>query len=358
MCLYPTLIRNRKYTKTKKNGGNIPPIIDQRVKYVPIGCQRCIECVKQKARGWQLRLLEDIKTNTNGKFITLTFSNESILKLTEENDFGEAEAYELDNALATRAIRLFLERWRKRFKKSVRHFFITELGHEGTENIHLHGILWTNETFDTIKQIWQYGYIWPKKDQYKQNYVSERTVNYIIKYITKRDSDHPNYTPKVLTSPGIGNQYTNGYAYLKNKFNGTDTIETYRTSTGHQIAIPIYWRNKIYTEQEREQLWLQRLDRNERWICGEMIPADDDKQIYGLLQWYRRKNKRLGYGSDEKNWQQEKYERERRRLLQATRIKNAREKLALKSTSFTINVPQYNINNYDTKIFIDKKYLN
>lgn len=356
MCLYPSLILNRKYTKTKKNGGKVPPILDPRVKYVPIGCQRCIECVKKKARSWQLRLLEDIKTNTNGKFITLTFSNEAILELSKKIDNQEATDYELDNEIATKAMRLFLERWRKKFKTSVRHFFITELGHEGTENIHLHGILWTNETFDTIRDIWQYGFIWPKKDQYKTNYVSERTVNYIIKYITKRDTDHPNYTPKVLTSPGIGNQYTNGYAYKKNKFKGTDTIETYKTSTGHQIAIPIYWRNKIYSEQERELLWLQRLDKNERWICGEKIPADDDNQLYGLLTWYRQRNIRLGYGSDKKNWQQEKYERERRRLLQETRMKNAQEKLALNSTSFEI-IPHGKYTQ-GAKLFIDKTYLN
>jgi hypothetical protein len=31
MCLYPRLIKNRKYIKNKKNGGNIPPVKDERV---------------------------------------------------------------------------------------------------------------------------------------------------------------------------------------------------------------------------------------------------------------------------------------------------------------------------------------
>ena len=47
MCLYPKLIINPKYKVNKKNGGNIPPMIDERVKYVPIGCQKCIECKKR-----------------------------------------------------------------------------------------------------------------------------------------------------------------------------------------------------------------------------------------------------------------------------------------------------------------------
>ena len=84
MCLFPRLIRNKKYTANKKNGGVIPPIPDIRVLQVPVGCGKCIECVKQKGRAWQVRLLEEVKNNKSGKFVTLTFSDESITKLAKE----------------------------------------------------------------------------------------------------------------------------------------------------------------------------------------------------------------------------------------------------------------------------------
>ena len=57
---------------------------DKRVAVVPIGCGECKECRKAKQREWQVRLKEDIKHNTKGKFITLTFSNEWITKITRE----------------------------------------------------------------------------------------------------------------------------------------------------------------------------------------------------------------------------------------------------------------------------------
>jgi hypothetical protein len=38
MCLYPKLIKNRKYVANKKNGGNIPVPSDKRVLMVPVGC--------------------------------------------------------------------------------------------------------------------------------------------------------------------------------------------------------------------------------------------------------------------------------------------------------------------------------
>ena len=114
--------------------------------------------VKKKAREWQVRLLEDVKHNTNGIFVTLTFSNESIKKIVSGIRNG-IKGYELDNEIATKAVRKFLERWRKNNKKSVRHWLVTELGHEGTENIHLHGIIWTDKR-EEIEKNWQYGYIW------------------------------------------------------------------------------------------------------------------------------------------------------------------------------------------------------
>ena len=105
MCLYPRLIENPKYKITKKNGGVVPPILDNRVKFVPIGCGNCYECRKQKYNEWKVRLLEDSRTNTNGRFVTLTFSNESIIELSKDID---SEGYERDNEIATLAVRRFL----------------------------------------------------------------------------------------------------------------------------------------------------------------------------------------------------------------------------------------------------------
>ena len=84
MCLYPKLIKNKKYTSNKKNGGFIPTVFDERTLLVPVGCGNCIECRKQKARSWQVRLLEDIKVNTECVFVTLTFDNDSLNNLLKD----------------------------------------------------------------------------------------------------------------------------------------------------------------------------------------------------------------------------------------------------------------------------------
>ena len=210
MCLYPRLIKNRKYIKNKKNGGVIPAVNDLRVLDVPVGCGKCMECKKQKAREWSVRLQEEIRTNKNGKFITFSYSDENLIKL--QSELKGINGYLLDNETARLSVRRFLERWRKKYKKSIRHWIVTELGQTNTERIHLHGIIWTDESKETIENIWKYGNIWIG------DYVNERTINYIVKYISKTDIKHKEYKSKVFTSAGIGNNYKNRRDFENNKY--------------------------------------------------------------------------------------------------------------------------------------------
>lgn len=318
MCLYPTLIRNPKYLANAKNGGNPPPITDPRTQWVPIGCQDCIECRKKKAREWQTRLAEDITKHTNGKFITLTFNQTSLQKLYNHEKIKDLKGYHKDNAVATLATRLFLERARKKYKRSIRHWLVSELGTKQTERIHLHGILFTDKPLTEIEQIWQYGHVWKGKLIKNKivNYVSQKTVNYITKYITKQDEKHPYYKAIVLTSPGIGNAYTTKFNATRNQFKDRNTDTTYRTTSGHRISLPIYWRNKIYTDQQREKLWLNQLDNQIRYILG--TPIDIRKgynTYYRVLKCAQKQNNKLGYGNGEKTWDQLQYEIARREML-------------------------------------------
>lgn len=318
MCLFPKLIENKKYKPNKKNGGVIPDVYDKRVLAVPIACGQCIECRKKKAREWQIRMLEEIKTSKNGKFVTLTFSNESIKDLYNDDKVKPLKGYDKDNKAAKIAMRRFLERWRKKTKKSVRHWAVTELGHNGTENIHIHGILFTDKTTDEIRNIWQYGNIWVG------DYVNERTVNYIIKYITKIDKDHKHYQSKILTSAGIGKSFINTINAEKAKYIPGKTKEYTKTRSGHKIGIPIYYRNKIYSEEEREKLWIEKLDEGNRYVNGKKINIKENEELYKEhLKEAQKQNDRLGYGNGQFDWNEKKYEEERRTYLQNKRIETA-----------------------------------
>jgi hypothetical protein len=312
MCLYPRLIRNRKYTVTKKNGGNVPEVKDKRVLSVPVGCGKCIECRKQKSRGWQVRLQEDIRTNQNGKFITFTFCESELKKLEDEIDL---EGYDRDNEVCRIAVRRFTERWRKKYKKTIRHWLVTELGGQNTERVHMHGIVWTDDVKD-VETIWKYGKIWVG------DYVNGKTINYIVKYINKVDEKHKEYSSKIFTSKGIGGNYMERKDAERNTYIKGKTIETYKTRQGLELALPIYYRNKIYSDEEKEKLWLEKLDKEERFVDGVRVDiANGNEEYYKLLEVKRSKNKRLGYGDDSVNWELKNYENERRNLIKLERMK-------------------------------------
>lgn len=317
MCLYPRLIRNKKYTINEKNGGEIPPIKDERVKKVAIGCGKCIECRKQKANGWKVRLMEDLRVNKNAKFITLTYSDESLEKLAKGI---KLEGYELDNEIARLSIRRFTENWRSKYGKTIRHWMVTEIGGKNTERLHIHGLVWTNKTIEEIDEKWIYGKVILGNGAGK-HYVNEETIGYIVKYISKVDEKHKEYESKMFVSKGIGSEYINRRDSERNKYKGEKTIETYKSRTGLELGLPVYYRNKIYNDEEREKLWINRLDKGERWIMGVKVDIKEgEEEYYKLLKDKRKINKRLGYGDDSENWELKEYEKQRRNLKRKERI--------------------------------------
>lgn len=312
MCLYPKLIKNPKYKPNKKNGGNPPFCYDRRLKYIPAACGECYECRKKKQREYQIRLQEEIRTS-HGEFITLTIDEDNLKKLSKELKKENKEIWEkakeinaLENEIATISLRRFLERCRKETGKSIKHWCITELGEE-KGRIHIHGIFFGNEIVDIIKKKWTYGFI------YIGQYVNERTVMYITKYMFKKCEYNPLFKGKVLSSAGIGAGYVARFDSSRNKFQGENTNETYQFRNGVKVNLPDYYKNKIYSEKEKEKLWLQKLDKGIIYIMGEKVNAKNEEEFYECLEYYRARALELG-GIDKKDWEKAKYLRRLIRL--------------------------------------------
>ena len=179
---------------------------------------------------------------------------------------------------------------------------------------------------EEIEKHWKYGYIWLSDK--KKGFVNEQTINYITKYVTKVDLDHKEYKPIILCSKGIGKKYITSTSSENTKFNNDKTKDYYTTRSGHKIALPIYYRNNLYTEEEREKLWLHKLDQETRYVGGEKIDISKSTQEYNrLLKWYQRKNKQLGYGDNRKNWDLIKYEKQRRILNYRKRLNQETEEI-------------------------------
>lgn len=310
MCLYPKLIINRKYISNIKNKGIVPELKDERTKYVPVGCGNCIECRRKKANEWKIRLNEELKTN-KGTFVTLSFNEEELNKLCKELKVNEC------NAVAKLAVKRFNERYRKKNGHAIRHWLISELGHNNTERLHIHGIVFETISKEDLEKYWKYGMVYTGYE------CSLKTINYVIKYITKIDKDHKGFKGEILCSPGIGKNYIG--TTTENQYKGTQTKEYYRLQNGQKISLPIYYRNKIYSEEQREKLWINKLNEQAIWVGKRKIDvstAEGMENYLAILKDEQEKNIRCGFGSNDKEWKKKDYNVTLRKINKDIKIKN------------------------------------
>ena len=172
---------------------------------------------------------------------------------------------------------LFRSVSQSRYKTPLKHWLITELGHDNTKRIHLHGIIWTELTEGQFEKEWGYGWI------YFGYEVNERTINYIIKYITKRDEDNPEFNGKILTSKGIGKDYINKNSLRRHRYQGKFTEETYKTESGIKAALPTYYKQRIWTTQEREALRIIKEEKQTKYYNKTPIKVETIEQYADYL---------------------------------------------------------------------------
>lgn len=301
MCLFPKFIPNPHYRENKQNEGNVPHARDARLKWIPAACGNCIECRQAKAREWQVRLNEEIRDDPNAYFMTMTFDDNS-LQAFQSSD---------PNEVAKQAIELFRKRWYKKHEEGIKHWLVTELGHgakrpeyKSTERLHLHGFLWTTKTKEEIEKIWKYGWVDIGK------YVTEKSVNYCVKYVSKMDPAHPGYKPKIFASKGLGKNWLKKYDAKVAKKTGY-----YRTPSGHKLALPLYYKNKLYTAREKENQYLEKLDSCIRYVRGQKIYTRNKKEMeeyFEAVEFERQRSYRIGYTREP--WEKKDYKKMREKI--------------------------------------------
>lgn len=293
MCLYPIMMPNKKYWATQKNlqRGFIPVAKDKRTTVVQIPCGVCEECMRQKARGWKIRLIEDRKEFKNGKFVTLTFSEESLEKLGKELEKKNWSGI-WENEVAKIAIERFRKRICKNGMKAIRHWLITELGQNNTERVHLHGVVYTDMSKEEFQELWKYGWV-----DFGEWY-DDTSIGYITKYVTKQDPVHKGFIPKIFTSPGIGRKYIESTAAEMKRGRRENIYYTYKN--GQKTAMPTYYKNKLFSEDEREEIYIDRLNKDEKYVMGSKLTKgiSNDKYLK-ICRYWAEKSKEHGYQEPE-----------------------------------------------------------
>lgn len=245
-CLVDPVIINRKYVKiSNENNESVYNYSDRLDFYVHVPCRRCINCINSYMTGWRNRLLYEFsymssEARYNSYFVTLTFDNDN-LKLV--NDIG----------LPTLK-RRFIDRIRKDVGSSPRHWLVTEFG-EKKKRLHFHGLFFdVNFNIHELDKYWIHGIV-----DYSQ--MTENSIKYCTSYITKGNEDiiiEPDKVQRVFCSPGIGRAYCDDSYNIKYHHPGSKVLNPIMQNDSQFLqAMPRYFRNKIFTEFEREDMTLQ-----------------------------------------------------------------------------------------------------
>ena len=140
----------------------------------------------------------------------------------------------------------------------------------------------------------------------------------------KVDIKHPTFKQIVLASAGIGAGYIDRLDYLwqKQNYKRID-VATYTFKNGTKMAMPKYYKNKIFTEKERERMWINNLNRGLLWIFGEKVKADDWETIDNLRRYWQRYGRTV-MGDDPIAWnamkERRKEEKQRKAVAEAKKI--------------------------------------
>ncbi len=159
---------------------------------------------------------------------------------------------------------------------------------------------------------WRYGYT------YIGDYVNSKTINYITKYMLKINENCPEFVGKVFCSQGIGKGYENSTNARRNRYQRERTIETYKAEDGRELPMPKYYHDKIYSEEEREKLWIIKQERGYRYIGGEKCSTEDLEEWDNLTRYYQRRGVEV-FGDKPGEWEKDKQRRRLERMRIARR---------------------------------------
>lgn len=269
-----------KNPRMKKASGEF---LHTELRTVRIPCGICQECRRKRASEWRARMVAENKTSGEGVFVTLTISDEYIAKIAD-TDIDEASAI---------MMRRFTKNLAKTQKK-IKRLFVPEVGGEDSERLHFHGMIWlqNQDDWEAIEKAWPYGIV-------DKGYSGDdKAIAYISKYIYKGCEKFPNYKPRVFASKGIGYDYLKSPEITNYTYQGESTETKMKCPTGGYIELPDYWKRKIYTQGEIDQMTLYRKRKRTQWVDGiefDVSNTKGEKAYIKALMYQRKVAKEAGF---------------------------------------------------------------
>lgn len=251
---------------------------------VPVPCGRCPLCKRRRASSWAFRLRYH-ERETPAHFITLTYDSDHIP--ISPNGFA---------TLSKRDVQLFFKRLRKLCPGvRIKYYAVGEYGKQRTRP-HYHAIVYSVPDSNLYDQAWTAGVV-------HVGTVTGASISYTLKYISKppnpkigRFSRDDRVKEFSLMSKGLGADYikASNSAYHRAR---VDQLYL-QIEDGVKLAMPRYYREKIWNEAERkQQSKLVQAAVEAEALLDERTPEQKDAQRY---ERYRKFYHNSNFYSNEK----------------------------------------------------------
>lgn len=287
-----------------------------------VPCGSCGSCLSNRRNEWTFRLKEEFRAAKSAYFVTMTYNDDELPMIrcnhwedkeavrkrgvkvlfdhSDDDDFGG-----WTSTLQRKDVQDFLKRlrasqlkWintltrseitREEFLKwKIRYFIIGEYGPE-TSRAHYHGLFFNlvPDAHNNIHNDWKHGFI-------NIGTVTGASIHYVTKYFINQANPVYHKEPEfTLMSQGIGKDYLE----RTGDFHKSTQDFTVRDENGTRQNIPRYYKDKIFTKEEKEanssrnRYLLEQKRKEDAKQFDNSLQADLNKESYNT-QMYERKHK-------------------------------------------------------------------
>lgn len=235
-------------------------------KFQPVPCGKCGHCLSAKRFQWTFRLNQELKVADSALFLTLTYDEQNVPLGKDDMQCLHKPDYQS-----------FMKRLRHLpTTKPLRYYAVGEYGGE-TLRPHYHAIMF-NLPYEMcqpyiefyrehkvacfasdLSEIWKKGFV-------SAGSVTPASIHYVTKYVIGPQVDLQGRTkPFALISNrsgGIGKDYVDKHI----NYHRGGELRNYVMYNGYKFAVPRYYRKKLFTDRELEQMAASSIvEGDERW---------------------------------------------------------------------------------------------
>lgn len=258
---------------------------------MPLPCGKCPPCKKRRTSGWSFRLVKEGERSLSALFITLTYDTDYV-PITK-NGFMNLDLQDLQK---------FFKRLRKKTHEKLKYYAVGEYGSQ-KKRPHYHIILF-NANKEHIIDSWTINNK-PIGSVHIGN-VSSASIGYTLKYMCKESKIpmHQNDDRKkefAVMSKGLGKNYMSDSMI---KWHKNDLLNRMYVpiEDGKKIAMPRYFKDKIYTEIEKDKI-------NEHMVKIGEIQDEKLLHLYGSIYEKERMQMEQGLRAFKKMYKDSEYQR-------------------------------------------------